>query len=90
MKLKRMRKARERKAGKGRRNKGKGGMSGRDGGRGWQKGRGWSIKERRREYGERNDGCWENEKDRKGWIDMKTKRKEEEKGKGSGGKIKEG
>jgi hypothetical protein len=55
MKLKRMRKARERKAGTGRRNKGKGGMSGRDGGRGWQKGRGWNIKERRREYGERND-----------------------------------
>ncbi len=56
MKLKRMRKARERMAGTGRHKKGKGGMSGRDGGRGWQKGRGWSIKERRREYGERNDG----------------------------------
>jgi hypothetical protein len=50
MKLKRMRKARERKAGTGRHNKGKGGMSGRDGGRGWQKGRGWSMKRRRIEH----------------------------------------
>jgi hypothetical protein len=56
MELKRMRKARERKAGTGRQDKGKGGKRGGDGCRGWQKGRGWSIKERRREYGERNDG----------------------------------